>query len=140
MLRKCHAKSDIFLFLPLLLPSYIRVSYARINEVYLTCHFHRPPINRLTQCSLSNLSLPQTPHQQTDRLDLNKHPDRICGGGGFGPVTDDGYGVSYMIAGEDTIFFHISCKKSCSHTDSHKFGATLAQSLNDMRDLFSKDK
>ena len=23
--------------------------------------------------------------------------------------------------------------------DAHKFGATLAQSLNDMRDLFSKD-
>ena len=29
----------------------------------------------------------QTPHQQTDKLDLNKHPDRICGGGGFGPVS-----------------------------------------------------
>ena len=30
----------------------------------------------------------QTPHQQTDKLDLNKHPDRICGGGGFGPVSN----------------------------------------------------
>ena len=29
----------------------------------------------------------QTPHQQTDKLDLNKYPDRICGGGGFGPVS-----------------------------------------------------
>ncbi|XP_059169843.1 carnitine O-palmitoyltransferase 1, liver isoform-like isoform X2 [Physella acuta] len=85
------------------------------------------------------LSTSQTPHQQTDRLDLNKYPDRICGGGGFGPVTDDGYGVSYMIAGEDTIFFHISCKVSCPHTDAHKFGATLKKSLCDMRDLFSKD-
>ncbi|BFZ25151.1 hypothetical protein BsWGS_28191 [Bradybaena similaris] len=84
------------------------------------------------------LSTSQTPHQQTDRLDLDKHPDRICGGGGFGPVTDDGYGVSYMIAGEDTIFFHISCKNSCPHTDAHKFGATLKQSLCDMRDLFKK--
>lgn len=30
--------------------------------------------------------------------------------GGFGPVADDGYGVSYMIVGEDRIFFHISSK------------------------------
>ncbi|CAL1543140.1 unnamed protein product [Lymnaea stagnalis] len=85
------------------------------------------------------LSTSQTPHQQTDRLDLNKHPDRICGGGGFGPVTDDGYGVSYMVAGEDTLFFHISCKVSCPHTDAHKFGATLKKSLCDMREIFTRD-
>ena len=28
----------------------------------------------------------QTPHQQTDKLDLAKHPDMISAGGGFGPV------------------------------------------------------
>ena len=33
-------------------------------------------------------------------------------------VADDGYGVSYIIAGEDIIFFHISSKKSCSTTVS----------------------
>lgn len=33
-------------------------------------------------------------------------------------VADDGYGVSYMIAGEDTIFFHISSKFSSSETVS----------------------
>ena len=33
-------------------------------------------------------------------------------------MSDDGYGVSYMIAGEDTIFFHISSKNSCDHTVS----------------------
>ena len=31
-------------------------------------------------------------------------------------VADDGYGVSYIIAGEDVIFFHISSKKSCPVT------------------------
>lgn len=36
--------------------------------------------------------------------------------GGFGPVADDGYGVSYIIAGEDLLFFHISSKASCSTT------------------------
>lgn len=33
-------------------------------------------------------------------------------------MADDGYGVSYMIAGEDTIFFHISSKFSSSETVS----------------------
>nr|KAG5686967.1 hypothetical protein BaRGS_022968 [Batillaria attramentaria] len=82
------------------------------------------------------LSTSQTPHQQTDKLDLNKYPDRICGGGGFGPVADDGYGVSYIIAGENTFFFHISCKKSCKTTDAHRFGQLITQSLADMRTMF----
>lgn len=38
--------------------------------------------------------------------------------GGFGPVADDGYGVSYIIAGEDMIFFHISSKRSSPLTVS----------------------
>lgn len=38
--------------------------------------------------------------------------------GGFGPVADDGYGVSYIIAGEDLIFFHISSKQSSPLTVS----------------------
>ena len=33
---------------------------------------------------------------------------RISPGGGFGPVADDGYGVSYMVASEDATFFHVS--------------------------------
>lgn len=32
----------------------------------------------------------------------------ISPGGGFGPVADDGYGVSYMVAKEDETFFHVS--------------------------------
>ncbi|VEN55359.1 unnamed protein product [Callosobruchus maculatus] len=62
------------------------------------------------------LSTSQTPHGQTTRLDLKKHPNCISAGGGFGPVADDGYGVSYIVAGEDLIFFHISNKKSCPTT------------------------
>lgn len=34
-------------------------------------------------------------------------------------VADDGYGVSYIVAGEDVIFFHISSKRSCPETVSH---------------------
>lgn len=66
------------------------------------------------------LSTSQTPYQQTDKLDLTKHPNFISAGGGFGPVADDGYGVSYIIAGEDCIFFHISCKNSCKTTVSSR--------------------
>jgi carnitine O-palmitoyltransferase 1 len=62
------------------------------------------------------LSTSQTPHGQTSKLDLSKNPDCISAGGGFGPVADDGYGVSYIIAGEDLIFFHISSKKSSPET------------------------
>lgn len=36
--------------------------------------------------------------------------------GGFGPVADDGYGVSYIVAGEDLLFFHISSKRICPLT------------------------
>lgn len=62
------------------------------------------------------LSTSQTPHGQTPKMDLKKHPQCISSGGGFGPVADDGYGVSYIIAGENLIFFHISAKKSCQAT------------------------
>ncbi|XP_059489708.1 carnitine O-palmitoyltransferase 1, liver isoform isoform X2 [Neocloeon triangulifer] len=84
------------------------------------------------------LSTSQTPHGQTSRLDLKKHPKCISAGGGFGPVADDGYGVSYIIAGEDLIFFHISSKKSSHETDSSRFAKQIERSLADIRDLFEK--
>jgi hypothetical protein len=63
--------------------------------------------------------------------------NHICGaGGGFGPVAADGYGVSYIIASEDLIFFHISSNKSSPETDSKRFGRHIRQAMEDMRDLF----
>uniref|UniRef100_A0A3Q2QS61 carnitine O-palmitoyltransferase n=2 Tax=Cyprinodontoidei TaxID=8087 RepID=A0A3Q2QS61_FUNHE len=64
------------------------------------------------------LSTSQTPVQQLELFDLKNHPDYISLGGGFGPVADDGYGVSYIIVGEDLINFHVSSKHSCSETVS----------------------
>lgn len=81
------------------------------------------------------LSTSQTPHGQTGRLDLVKHPECMSAGGGFGPVADDGYGVSYVVAGEDRIFFHISNKKSNGQTDCHRFARGIRKALNDMREL-----
>lgn len=62
------------------------------------------------------LSTSQTPHGQTNKMDLKQFPNCISAGGGFGPVADDGYGVSYIVAGEDLVFFHISSKLSCKTT------------------------
>ncbi|KAG8433947.1 hypothetical protein GDO86_012345 [Hymenochirus boettgeri] len=64
------------------------------------------------------LSTSQTPIQQTELFDLVNHPEYVSCGGGFGPVADDGYGVSYIIVGENLINFHISCKVSSHETVS----------------------
>jgi hypothetical protein len=37
-------------------------------------------------------------------------------GGGFGPVTDDGYGVSYIICSEQSVAFHVTSKLSSEKT------------------------
>ncbi|XP_066946043.1 carnitine O-palmitoyltransferase 1, liver isoform isoform X2 [Macrobrachium rosenbergii] len=86
------------------------------------------------------LSTSQTPHGQTGRMDLTKNPKCISAGGGFGPVADDGYGVSYIIAGEDTVFFHISSKKSSPVTDSRRFARQIEKALDDMKNLFRSVK
>lgn len=84
------------------------------------------------------LSTSQTPHGQAGLLDLNKYPKHISAGGGFGPVADDGYGVSYIIAGEDTIFFHVSSKRSSGATDSLRFAKAIQKALGDMKEMFSE--
>ncbi|KAK7940205.1 hypothetical protein WMY93_003531 [Mugilogobius chulae] len=71
------------------------------------------------------LSTSQTPIQQIELFDLKNNPDYISLGGGFGPVADDGYGVSYIIVGEDMINFHVSSKHSCKETDSHSAEQTV---------------
>lgn len=62
------------------------------------------------------ISIFKTPSAQTNKIDVQKHPEFITAGGGFGPVADDGYGVSYIFNGENFIAFHISSKKSCDKT------------------------
>lgn len=83
------------------------------------------------------LSTSQTPQQH---IDLKKNPEMLSSGGGFGPVADDGYGVSYMILGENSIHFHVSSKISCSETDSHRFGKNIQKAMVDIMGLFSLSK
>lgn len=91
------------------------------------------------------LSTSQQPQQQTDNwkqvskvLEGTEFSikDAFSPGGGFGPVAEDGYGVSYMIPGEDTICFHISSKKSCSTTSSEKFAEDLFKAFGDLKELW----
>ncbi|MEE6482683.1 hypothetical protein FKM82_013316 [Ascaphus truei] len=86
------------------------------------------------------LSTSQTPIQQVELFDLVNHPEYVSCGGGFGPVADDGYGVSYIIVGENLINFHLSCKYSSHETDSHRFGKHIRGSLLDILSLFQLDK
>lgn len=84
------------------------------------------------------LSTSQTPHNQSTILDTKRYPKHISCGGGFGPVADDGYGVSYMIAGEDLLFFHVSSKKSSQTTDSTRFANNIQQALIDIKKIFDE--
>lgn len=86
------------------------------------------------------LSTSQTPLNQCEAecpgLSMDQKLGLVSAGGGFGPVTDTGYGVSYIIAGEDQISFHISSKKSAPNTSSKKFREDLQTTLREMRQLF----
>nr|XP_056719890.1 carnitine O-palmitoyltransferase 1, brain isoform [Euleptes europaea] len=86
------------------------------------------------------LSTSQTPIQQLELFDLKNHPDYVSCGGGFGPVDDNGYGVSYIIVGEDLINFHVSCKISSRETDAHRLGSHIQQAMLDILALFQLDK
>ncbi|XP_034032565.1 carnitine O-palmitoyltransferase 1, muscle isoform [Thalassophryne amazonica] len=82
------------------------------------------------------LSTSQTPQQQLNLVDINKFPKYVGAGGGFGPVADDGYGVSYIIVGENLITFHISSKFSSPDTDSYRFGQNIQKAMVDIQSLF----
>eukprot|EP00123_Amoebidium_parasiticum_P017011 comp23677_c0_seq6/m.40543 comp23677_c0_seq6/g.40543 ORF comp23677_c0_seq6/g.40543 comp23677_c0_seq6/m.40543 type:complete len:716 (-) comp23677_c0_seq6:437-2584(-) len=87
------------------------------------------------------LSTSQQPQQQTTLWDPSgKDANMVCCGGGFGPVADDGYGVSYMVAGEDILFFHVSSKKTCPTTDSDKFADDIRWALREIRGMLEACK
>ncbi|XP_076801897.1 carnitine O-palmitoyltransferase 1, liver isoform-like isoform X2 [Clavelina lepadiformis] len=85
------------------------------------------------------LSTSQTPTDQSNYLKVIQN-DFFSAGGGFGPVADDGYGVSYIICHENLIMFHISSKSSSSETNSDRFGDNIERAMLDMKDLCEKMK
>ena len=90
------------------------------------------------------------------------HKDyNVCpGGGGFGPVCDDGYGISYLFYGEDTLVFHVTSSAKCPKTvyiirlhashvnnsfifslqDAKRMSSNIFQALQDIKALFSQIK
>lgn len=85
------------------------------------------------------LSTSQQPQQQIQTSPDCNNPafrDKLCPGGGFGPVSDKGYGISYMFPGDWSLYFHISSKKSTRETDSKRFVSLLFESLREMKLLF----
>ena len=60
---------------------------------------------------------------------------QLSPGGGFGPVSDSGYGVSYMIPDDDVIFFHVSSKVSCKDTDSNRFMDNLYWAMSELKSM-----
>ncbi|GFO16152.1 carnitine o-palmitoyltransferase 1, liver isoform [Plakobranchus ocellatus] len=89
------------------------------------------------------LSTSQQPQQQiwwSPGCGNPKYHDKLCPGGGFGPVANDGYGVSYMVPGDLRIFFHVSSRRSASGTNSQLFMDTLKLSMAEMRALYDLEQ
>ncbi|RUS90982.1 hypothetical protein EGW08_001286 [Elysia chlorotica] len=89
------------------------------------------------------LSTSQQPQQQISWSPGCGNPEyhnKLCPGGGFGPVASDGYGVSYMVPGDLRIFFHVSSRRSASGTNSQLFMDTLKTSMAKMRALYNMEQ
>jgi len=82
------------------------------------------------------LSTSQTPLGQTPRTSGAMSSGLISASGGFGPVSFDGYSVSYIIAGEDLIFFHVSSNKASKVTDTDRFAKGIVKAMADIKLLF----
>ena len=108
---------------------YVVSQYLKAKSPFLDAVFGEP----------WRLSTSQTPQTQTHigaklvrapGLDVLRSP-----GGGFGPVADDGYGVSYIISAENRIYFHVSSKHSASVTNSRRFAANIERAMGEMLKL-----
>jgi len=87
------------------------------------------------------LSTSQQPQQQMNRgfdIGIPEVRETISPGGGFGPVADDGYGISYMVPDDRIIYFHVSSKASSPFTDSKRFTKHLHDSLAELKTLCQK--
>lgn len=90
------------------------------------------------------LSTSQQPQQQMSSQHFSvTEPELthlISPGGGFGPVADDGYGVSYMVPDDHKIFFHISSKISSKQSNSDRFVKLLLETMAEIKELFEAVK
>ncbi|OCT70985.1 hypothetical protein XELAEV_18037901mg [Xenopus laevis] len=160
LIKKCRTSPDAFIQIALQLAHYRdKGKFCLTYEASMTRLFREGRTETVRSCTVESsdfakammnpsqsvlsepwrLSTSQTPIQQVELFDLVNHPEYVSCGGGFGPVADDGYGVSYIIVGENLINFHISGKFSSHETDSHRFGKHIKESLLDILALFKLD-
>jgi hypothetical protein len=85
------------------------------------------------------LSTSQVPQQQTLLWDAKdkKFSPVMSAGGGFGPACDGGYGVSYSIAGEDEIVFHVSASKKSGKSSAARFKDLILETLEEMKTVLA---
>lgn len=105
---------------------YIISKYLELKSPFLDRIFSEP----------WRLTTSQTPLGQTAKTEISKFPNLITASGGFGPVAYDGYAVSYIILRDDLIFFHVSSKKSCTTTNTDRFGKRIVEAMADIKGLF----
>ena len=86
-------------------------------------------ISEKWRLSTSQTAVHQMVQHSTDWRELHV-------GGGFNTVDSDGYGLSYIIDGENALFLHISSKFSSSKTDSERFRTNINKALKDMKELY----
>jgi len=95
--------------------------------------FLEAALSRKWKLSTSQVLTAQVPshfhHPDTDQFQTPN--------GGFGPVADDGYGVSYNVYGSNMFHFNVSSKRSAENTDSDRFATQIFQSLREMGQLVS---
>ena len=109
---------------------YVVSQYLQVDEPFLNSYLKEKWV----------LSTSQTAVNQTMRLNLEKNPNMTCAGGGFGPIDENGYGVSYIICGEQLISFHVSCRNSCKHTSSTEFVNLINESMWQLRSYVLDDE
>ncbi|KAL3318160.1 Carnitine O-palmitoyltransferase 1, liver isoform [Cichlidogyrus casuarinus] len=74
--------------------------------------------------------------QQPQRQDKTES-QYFAPGGGFAPITKDGYGLSYMIPDEKKFIFHISSFRDSLITDTARFETSLREALSSLHNLIS---
>ncbi|XP_050397070.1 carnitine O-palmitoyltransferase 1, liver isoform [Patella vulgata] len=90
--------------------------------------------------TLSTSQQPQTQISWAPDCSLPQYSNKLSPGGGFGPVSDNGYGVSYMLPGNNKFFFHVSSKKCCNGTNAARFMDQLFESLQEIKTLFEGEE
>uniref|UniRef100_A0A8C6M9P4 carnitine O-palmitoyltransferase n=1 Tax=Nothobranchius furzeri TaxID=105023 RepID=A0A8C6M9P4_NOTFU len=152
-IKKCRVSPDAFIQISLQLAHYRdRGGFCLTYEASMTRLFREGRTETVRSCSSESCTfvkaLEEHLQQEVKRLlSLIKHQKpgepgcemKLMVTFVSSQVADDGYGVSYIIVGEDMINFHVSSKYSCSETDSRRFGVQLRKALQDIMALLSGD-